>query len=93
MTSRTWHVHLSLATASDVPRPDHATTIAHAVLAPDGTTRLTGTGRAHRHPGDVDVPDVGDDIAVARALGELSDRLVADALGRVAPQEPDPGAW
>jgi hypothetical protein len=91
--NQTWNVHLSLSTASDVPEPGHATTLAHAVLVSDRWERLTGTGRAHRHPGDVDVPDVGDDIAAARALGELSDRLVAEALDRYARRHRDPGAW
>lgn len=89
----TWSVHLYLSTAPDVPEPGHATTLAHAVLVSDRWDRLTGTGRAHRHPGDVDVPVVGDDIAAARALGELSDRLVADALGRYARRHHDQGAW
>jgi len=91
--SRTWHVHLYLSTAPEVPEAGHATTLAHAVLVSDRSDRLTATGRAHRHPLDVDVPDLGDAVAAARALGELSDRLVADALDRYARRHRDPGAW
>ncbi|OQO94154.1 DUF1876 domain-containing protein [Saccharomonospora piscinae] len=41
----------------------------------DGTTR-TGTGLARRNPRDTDVPEIGDELAVARALADLSHQLL-----------------
>ncbi|WP_155370834.1 dsRBD fold-containing protein [Catellatospora vulcania] len=52
----------------------------HAVarLHRDGTS-LEGTGTAHRHPRDLDLARVGDDLAAARALVELASLLQTDA--------------
>jgi hypothetical protein len=41
-----------------------------------GSTELTGVGLARRSPEDPDVPQIGDELAVARALSELSHRLL-----------------
>jgi hypothetical protein len=41
-----------------------------------GTAELTGVGLARCNPEDQDVPQIGDELAVARALSELSHRLV-----------------
>jgi hypothetical protein len=57
----------------------------------DGTTRaearldtgtgkgLTGTGSARLSPKDDDVPEIGDEIAAARALADLAQRLLQTA--------------
>jgi hypothetical protein len=44
---------------------------------------LTGTGLARLNPGDSDVPVIGDELAVARALSELSHRLLDVAAGDI----------
>lgn len=36
---------------------------------------LTGVGLAHRNPADRDIPEIGDELAVARALSDLADQL------------------
>lgn len=41
-----------------------------------GSNKLTSEGFARRHPADADVPEVGDELAVGRALIELGERLV-----------------
>jgi hypothetical protein len=41
-----------------------------------GATELTGVGLARCNPEDRDVPQIGDELAVARALSELSHQLV-----------------
>jgi uncharacterized protein DUF1876 len=41
-----------------------------------GVTELTGVGLARRSPEDPDVPRIGDELAVARALSELSHHLL-----------------
>lgn len=41
--------------------------------------RLTGVGLARLDPADRDVPEIGDEIAAARALSDLSHRLLQTA--------------
>lgn len=41
-----------------------------------GTAELTGVGLARCSPADQDVPQIGDELAVARALSELSHQLL-----------------
>ena len=41
-----------------------------------GATELTGLGTARLSPEDQDVPQIGDELAVARALSELSHQLL-----------------
>ena len=43
------------------------------------TDHLVGVGFARRNPADSDVPEIGDEIAVARALYDLGQRLLAEA--------------
>jgi len=66
-------------------------TTAHAVLAPGDPDRLGAVGHARRNPEDGEVPVIGDEVAVARALRHLADRLIdtaeeqiEDATGRPA---------
>lgn len=55
------------------------TTRAEARLRTRDDTQLTGFGTARRNPHDVDVPEIGDELATARALGELSQKLLRTA--------------
>jgi hypothetical protein len=59
-------------------------TYAEAALCDDIGNRTRGTGHAQRAPEDRDVPEIGDEIAVARALNDLSRRLLAIAEDDVA---------
>ena len=52
-------------------------THAEARLVPEGRATLTGTGSARLNPQDVDVPEIGDELAVARALSDLGHQLLA----------------
>ena len=45
---------------------------------------LVGTGRARRNPGDAAVPEIGAEIAAARALRDLADRLLGAASDDIA---------
>jgi len=69
---RTWNVRVDVFEAG-------AGTTAHAVLRSDAPAHLEGTGSAKRRPGDADVPEIGDEIAVARALRQLADALLGTA--------------
>jgi uncharacterized protein DUF1876 len=41
-----------------------------------GAAELTGVGLARLSPADQDVPQIGDELAVARALSELAHQLL-----------------
>jgi hypothetical protein len=45
---------------------------------------LAGTGRAKRNPEDVNIPEIGEEVAVARALRDLADRLLKAASADIA---------
>lgn len=54
---------------------DRTRTDARAVLSV-GDRELTGRGEAHRSPYDSDVPRIGDELAVGRALADLGRKLI-----------------
>jgi hypothetical protein len=54
-------------------------TMALAVLHTDAPMALDSRGETRRDPSDVDVPEVGDEVAAARALRRLADRLLGVA--------------
>ncbi|HYN75641.1 MAG TPA: dsRBD fold-containing protein [Candidatus Limnocylindria bacterium] len=80
---RSWQVRIDLFESG-------TETSAHAVLSSDQPTGLDGRGEAHRHPGDPNVPEIGDEIAVARALRRLSDRLLGTAAADIEAIEGKP---
>lgn len=57
---------------------DHQTH-AEARLIPDSEVTLTGMGQARLNPTDRDIPEIGDELAVARALADLAHRLLTAA--------------
>ncbi|WP_214364475.1 DUF1876 domain-containing protein [Pseudonocardia sp. H11422] len=54
-------------------------TRAVARLHTRGSDRMVGVGTARLSPDDRDVPEIGDELATARALSELSHRLLSTA--------------
>lgn len=44
---------------------------------------LTGVGVARRNPSDHDVPEIGDELAVARALADLAAQLLKVTTGDI----------
>jgi hypothetical protein len=58
-------------------------THAEARLLPADTVTLVGTGTARVSPRDRDVPEIGDELATARALADLAHRLLEAAAGDV----------
>ena len=62
----------------DIDEHDGHTRAVARLLTRD-TERLTGVGLARLDPADRDVPEIGDEIAVARALSDLSHRLLRAA--------------
>jgi hypothetical protein len=80
--TKTWSVDIYLY-------EDENATAANAVLRSDVPGSLDVRGEARRSPADPDLPKVGDEVAVARALRRLADRLLemasddlTDAEGR-----------
>ena len=69
ISSRTWTVQIHLT-------EDEGRTRADAVLHSGAEDELRGVGHARLHPGDPDVPEIGDEVATSRALSELAHRLL-----------------
>jgi hypothetical protein len=59
-----------------VDEHDDGTTRAEARLHTHDDTHLIGTRIARESPDDVDVPEIGDELATARALADLAHRLL-----------------
>lgn len=76
MHVKTWHVDVFLSEEDDL-------TEARAVLSGDGTNAVSGVGSAHRNPRDPAVPEIGDEVAVSRALADLSEGLLRVAAGDI----------
>jgi hypothetical protein len=81
-TVRTWRIDLQLFELG-------GETDARAVLVSD-IPPVEATGKAQRNPADPDIPWVGDEIAAARALHRLADRMLqtASAAGRACGRAP-----
>jgi hypothetical protein len=58
-------------------------TYAEAALSDHVGNYVLGTGQARLSPVDIDVPKIGDEIAVGRALAHLSHRLLNTAAGDI----------
>ncbi|MER6913812.1 DUF1876 domain-containing protein [Streptomyces sp. NPDC000594] len=73
---------------------EDGTTRARAVLD-TGTTTLTGRGSAHCNPLDVDIPEIGEELAAGRAMRDLSGRLMRaadrdlESVGAGPPSHPE----
>jgi hypothetical protein len=63
---------------------DDGRTYAEARLYASENTGLCGVGRAKLNPIDEDVPEIGDELAAARALSDLSHRLLMTAATDMA---------
>jgi hypothetical protein len=66
---------------------DH--TEARAALILRGAT-FTGRGRARRNPADPELPVVGEELAAARALSDLSHKLVEAAAEAISDRQGRP---
>jgi hypothetical protein len=62
---------------------DDGQTYAEAALSDDIGNHLLGTGRARLSLDDLNVPEIGDEIAVGRALANLGQRLLTTAAGDI----------
>ncbi|MET7618644.1 DUF1876 domain-containing protein [Streptomyces sp. NPDC005408] len=76
MRNKTWNVEIVIT------ENDHVTK-AEARLRGQNAELIVGEGTAHRNRSDEDVPHIGDELAVARALSELTHRLVNEAATEI----------
>lgn len=77
LATTTWHVRIDLG---DHGRETHA--VAHLQTGSD--THLSGRGTARTSPADPVVPEIGEELAAARALSDLAHRLLDAAAGDLA---------
>jgi hypothetical protein len=84
-TAKCWTVDVFIDEADDY-------TYAKVRLHTDTDTHPVGTGHAKRNPVDRDVPAIGDEVAVARALGDLSRRMLVAATDDIAAVTHQPAA-
>ena len=77
MNTKNWNVEVTLGEKEGL-------THAEARLVIGETTKtLIGTGTARLSPSDADVPEIGDELATARALSDLAHRLLDTAAGEI----------
>jgi hypothetical protein len=81
----TWTVQVHLVEDDD-------DTTAQAVLIAPAPTTVEAVGRARRNPRDPAVPVIGDEVAVARALRRLADRLIEAAKADIQAATGQPGS-
>lgn len=65
---------------------DHTTAKATLISGTGANRRrsLTATGRSSRNPEDLSVPEIGEEVAVARALRDLANQLLGVASEDIA---------
>ncbi|MGW3498519.1 DUF1876 domain-containing protein [Streptomyces sp. NPDC001020] len=68
MEAKHWTVQIYITEDGD-------DTHARAVLTTRDTSTVTGRGEARRNPIDRPIPEIGDELAVSRALEDLAIRL------------------
>lgn len=76
MEATRWHIELSLT-------EDGRTTTADAVLRTSAGTEVRHSGTARRNPEDRDVPQIGEELAVCRALTGLAHDLLEVSMADV----------
>jgi hypothetical protein len=75
-TTKRWNVEIFI--------DEHdGSTRAEARLQTADATHLVGTGTARRNPRDVEVPEIGDELAASRALSELAHQLLDAAASDI----------
>jgi Domain of unknown function (DUF1876) len=72
-----WHVEI------EFDEDDTETKAALLLRLPDGA-ELRGRGQAKRNPADKPQPRIGEEIAAARALSDLTHQLLDKAAGEIS---------
>ena len=82
MTDQSWAVNISFTEEGDRTRADAILELA--------SQKFHGFGQAKRAPEDPSVPVIGQDLAAARALSDLSHQLLEAAAERIESFEGHP---
>ena len=82
MPDQSWRVEIAFTEEDDRTRADAILELA--------SKRFHGFGRAKRAPEDPNVPVIGQDLAAARALSDLSHQLLQAAAERIESFEEGP---
>jgi hypothetical protein len=77
LVSKSWTVQIDIGEHDGMTR-------ATAQLHTGDSTSLIGSGSARRNPADPDVPEIGDELAVARALSQLAHVLLDAAADDIS---------
>jgi uncharacterized protein DUF1876 len=78
------HKHITIEIGID---EDESTTLVHAVLDLRGD-HFSATGKAQRNPDDPCIPVIGEELALARALGSLEEQIVDAAYAKIDDTKP-----
>jgi hypothetical protein len=81
LTTTTWSVEIQIFEGDD------DTSAKATLISGSGASRrrtVSGSGRAHRRESDVAVAEIGAEIATARALRDLGDKLLEVASDDIA---------
>lgn len=73
------HHHITIEVGID---EDESMTLVHATLDLRGD-HFDATGKAKRNPSDLNVPVIGEELALARALSSLEEQVIDRAYARI----------
>ncbi len=76
------HKHITIEVDID---EDDTSTLVHTTLNMRGDI-FRATGSARRNPSDPCIPVVGEELALARALGLLQQQIIDAAYARIGPE-------
>ncbi|GAB2874648.1 DUF1876 domain-containing protein [Nocardioides pacificus] len=82
MHTRTWTVEVLIG-------EDEGCTHAEARLHTGSATSMSGSGLARLNPHDPDVPEIGEELAVSRALSDLAHNLLSATVDDLAALQRD----
>ncbi|MFE5326809.1 DUF1876 domain-containing protein [Embleya sp. NPDC056575] len=79
--TKRWTVDIFLSENTEDDVADNVTVRTHAEarLRTEDTSGLRGRGDARKSPADPNIPEIGDELAAARALSDLAHRLLHNA--------------
>lgn len=86
IAAKRWTVDIYLTEKSgqdEFEGGDSVRTLAEARLHTRDDTALRGWGHARKNPKDRDIPEIGDELAAARALSDLAHHLLEVAAGDI----------
>jgi hypothetical protein len=83
MAQKTWTIQVNIDEEGD-------DTFADAVLTVDNKMEIHGRGTSRRNPSDESVPQIGDELAAARAMSDLAHQLLSTAAGHIESRTHEP---